>query len=163
MRPSFVELLRLWSIRFVLIGGFFMMFGTGLNRLVIAINDHVMPVATTQKEILLVIGPEEHLAGFELVAVMGDGHRKMASTDKLSYLSDRILIIPSDTSALFGNMCTAIGLVRLCPLSAHLRMASIGDLMIWAGVPFLFLALLVLFRRILLRCLGIDTGKTTRT
>jgi hypothetical protein len=121
-----------------------------------------MPVATKHEEILFVIGSEEHIVGMELTNVDDATHRKMMSTDKLTYLSDRILIIPNDTSALFENMCTKIHLTRLCPLSASLRMASIGDLLIWMGTPFLFLSLLSQFIKILYRLFCLCTSKTTR-
>jgi hypothetical protein len=112
----------------------------------------MMPVATTRDEIFFVIGSEEHLGNYISSDVMDDTHRKMTSTDKLSYLSDRILIIPSDTSALFEHICTTIGLAkRTCPLSASLRIASIGDLIIWTGIPFLLLSLLVLFLKMTYR------------
>lgn len=162
MRTLFSQLLRLWSIRLVLIGAFFMLFGTGLNYLTIQANDNFMPVASTRGEIFFVIGSDEHLGGFESNDVMDDAHRKMTSTDRLSFLSDRILIIPNDTSALFENMCAKVRLTRLCPLSASLRMASIGDLLIWTGIPFLFLSILVLCIKITYQSLYFCINKTTR-
>jgi hypothetical protein len=147
----------------VLIGSILVITGTGLNYLVIRTNDNFMPVATTRDELFFVIGSEEHLGDYISSDGMDDIHRKITSTDKLSYLSDRILIIPNNTSALFEHMCTMIGLAKLkCPLSASLRIASIGDLMIWTGVLFFLLSLFMLFIKIMYRFAHFCINKTTR-
>jgi hypothetical protein len=122
-----------------------------------------MPVAVMREEILFVIGTEAYLDGFELTDAMDSTHRKMTSVDKLSFLSDRILIIPSDISALFENICTILRLDEFCPLSSSLRMASIGDLFVWTGIPFLFLSLVMLLKKIIIRLYEHYIRQTTRT
>lgn len=151
MYKLFRGLIRLWTIRLVLTGTILILAGTGLNHLVVRANGNVMPVAIMRGEILFVIGTEEYLDGFELTDAMDSAHRKMTSTDKLSFLSDRILIIPTKLGSLLENMCTILRLDKLCPLSASLRMASIGDLFIWVGIPFLFLSLVILLKKITIR------------
>ena len=148
----------------VLIGAFFIVIGSDLNILVRRANDNFMPVATMWDEIFFVIGTKEQLGNVELSNFdSADGvHRNMTSTDKLSFLSDRILIIPNETSASFENMCTNVRLTKLCPLSTTPRMASIGDLMIWMGLPFLLCSFLVLLAGILSRLRDLCLHKTTR-
>lgn len=151
MHKLFCGLIRLWTIRLVLMGTLLILAGTGLNHLVVRANGNVMPVAIVREEILFVIGNEEYLDGFELAGAMDSTHRQMTGTDKLSFLSDRILIIPTKLGALLEHMCTMLRLDKLCPLSASLRMASIGDLFIWVGIPFLFLSLVMLLKKITIR------------
>jgi hypothetical protein len=163
MQLFFSRLLHLWQFRLLLIGAIMLITGDSLNYLAKQANDGLMPVATTRDELFFVIGSEEHLGDYVSSDIMDDTHRKMAGTDRLSYLSDRILIIPNDTSALLENMCTTIRLEKLtCPLSASLRIASIGDLMIWVGVIFLLLSLVVLFMKIMYRFAYFCVDKTTR-
>jgi hypothetical protein len=163
MHKLFYGLIRLWTIRLMLTGTILILFGTGLNHLVIHANGNIMPVAIMREEILFVIGTEEYIDGFELVGATDSAHRKMTNTDKLSFLSDRILIIPTRLGSLLANMCTILRLHELCPLSVSLRMASIGDLFIWTGVPFLFLSLVVLLKKIIIRLYDNYIRKTTRT
>lgn len=165
MRRFFFGLLRQWSIRLVLIGAFFVLLGADLNHLVVRANGNMMPVATMWGDILFIIGPEEHIGDFEPsdIDTTDNIHRSMTSADKLSFLSDRILIIPSEANALLEQICTKIRLTKLCPFSTSSRMASIGDLMIWAGLPFLLLSLIVVLTGVMRRLLHFCINKTTRT
>ena len=152
MSAPFLRIIfRLWSIRLVLIGAFFILLGTDLNLLVVRANGNMMPVATTPAEIFFVVGSDEYLKEIDSgEEEMDDRHRKMTSTDKLSFLSDRILMGPTDVSTLAENVCGKIGLDKLCPISTSLRMASIGDLLIWTGIPFFYIAFFVALTRTIL-------------
>ena len=149
------RLLRLWSIRFTLIGACLAILGSDLNLLVIRANGNMMPVATMKSEFFMIIGPAEFIDESIFKDITGNKHRAMTAADDLSYLSDRIMIIPSDGSASIANICKIIGgdrfetINELCPFSASLRAASIGNLLIWCGIPFsLFGLLLVLMKGI---------------
>lgn len=149
--PFFRIIFRLWSIRLALIGAFFVLLGTDLNLLVMRANGDMMPVATTPTEVFFVVGSNKYLEDIDSGEEdMDNRHRKMTSTDKLSYLSDRILIGPTNVSALTENICSKIGLDRLCPLSTSLRMASIGDLLIWMGIPFFCIAFFIALTKTIL-------------
>lgn len=137
-------LIRSWTVRFMYAGTLLILIGSGLNRQVVLVNDNVMPVATTRSEILFVIGDDRYLTDYRMTDKLGDGFRAMTSTDKLSFLSDRIFIIPSEAGVFLEKICSPLNLGKLCPLHRSLRMASIGDLLIWAGIPFVGLALILL-------------------
>lgn len=155
-------LARSWTFRFMYIGTLLILIGSGFNRQVVLLNDNVMPVATMRSEILFVIGDDRYLTDYRMTDKLGDGFRAMTSTDKLSFLSDRIFIIPSETGVFLEKICTPLRLGKLCPLHRSLRMASIGDLLIWAGVPFVGLALILLEMIILRQLFFQIIIKTTR-
>ena len=130
-------------------GFFLFFFGGGLNLLVISANDGRMPVPVTAEE-FYVIYPRYYRVALEvtpdhlLLAGKASGYSVMTERSRLKPLANRFyLVTPINIWKSLPSALTIQFIRSDVPVLGQEMQASIGDMVIWLGDLFMFLAAMI--------------------